>query len=199
MDGIRFDEVLLFTADQQGARSVSVMCRYLRVERTGGVAGAPPVLSVGAEPVVELRDGGGEGGGGGGGGGGSGADITIASQARAATTRVGEEEVLAEYLVPFGSMASPLVAASLAVLGQHEGAESENPARVMVRVGGTPGKANGSIVATIRSFIGAETPLSTQGAPFARPTDFTVPVKVTALTPSGRMSIRGFVLLLKAA
>ncbi|MDX2116261.1 MAG: hypothetical protein SFZ24_11680, partial [Planctomycetota bacterium] len=51
MDGVQFDEVLLFTADQQGARSRKVMCRFVRVMRLA--PGMAPVVTVGAEGLFE--------------------------------------------------------------------------------------------------------------------------------------------------
>src|SRR4051812_39955702 len=36
MDGIRFDQVALFTAERQGTRTVDVLCRFMRVLREAG-------------------------------------------------------------------------------------------------------------------------------------------------------------------
>lgn len=46
-DGQRFDEVMLFTSDQQGARPTEFFCRFLRVQR--GAGGPTPVLAFGCE------------------------------------------------------------------------------------------------------------------------------------------------------
>ncbi len=50
MDGTRFDEIALFTADRQGTRSVEVMCRYVRVQRDA--LGDAPVIALGAEGMA---------------------------------------------------------------------------------------------------------------------------------------------------
>src|SRR4030095_4723135 len=46
MDGSKFDEVALFTADRQGTRTLDVLCRFLRVQREAG--GVSPIISVGS-------------------------------------------------------------------------------------------------------------------------------------------------------
>src|SRR3954452_12000883 len=51
IDGLRFDEVMLFTSDQQGARPVEFFCRFLRVQRAAG--GPTPVLAFGTEVIAE--------------------------------------------------------------------------------------------------------------------------------------------------
>src|SRR5437762_9764685 len=51
IDGTRFDEVMLFTSDQQGARPLEFFCRFLRVQRAAG--GPTPVLAFGTEGIAE--------------------------------------------------------------------------------------------------------------------------------------------------
>ena len=50
MDGVKFDEALLYTTARQGARPIQVMCRFMRVLRSAG--GPGPVVAVGAEGLA---------------------------------------------------------------------------------------------------------------------------------------------------
>jgi len=54
MDGTRFDQVALFTAERQGTRTLDVLCRFMRVQREAG--GDAPIISVGSEGLPQLDD-----------------------------------------------------------------------------------------------------------------------------------------------
>jgi hypothetical protein len=163
MDGARFDEAILFTSDQQGARSVSVMCRFLRVQRTGA-GGPPPVLAVGAEPVLEA------GGSGGGGGGPDGPFISFGDESAKTTTSVDQEEVLEELAVPGTSLpgAAAAVVVSFSALVRKATAAGE-PVTLRLRVGGQPGAADGAELASVQAASTLEQPLVARSAPIPRP------------------------------
>jgi hypothetical protein len=169
MDGTRFDETLLFTADQQGARSARVMCRYLRVLR-GGAAGPAPALSVGCEPVTEA-------------GGvsfppatGDPPAFTLALDPKRAVSGTGEE-VLYEYPVPLRSLPGDQVVAELSAFVS--GGDGSGPATFRVRIGGTPRVADGAQVATVGA-AGSEAVQVARGPAFDKPGEPVTLVKITA-------------------
>jgi hypothetical protein len=162
MDGVRFDEAMLFTSDQQGARSVHVMCRYLRVLRTGG-AGAAPVVAVGCEPVFE-------GTGGSGGATASGPYISFGDESVKATTNIFDEEVIEEFIAPPTSVtgAATNVVAWFSGLGRKGSPEGAGPVTFRLRIGGTPGVADGEIMATAQASSVERAPIVARSSPFVR-------------------------------
>jgi hypothetical protein len=163
MDGTRFDEAIFFTADQQGARSVSVMCRFLRVQRTGA-AGPPPSVSVGAEPVLEAA-------GSGGGGGGSGPFLSFGDESAKSTTSLDQEEVLEEFVVPGTSApgAAAAVVASFSGLARKADAGG-NAATIRLRLGGQPGAADGTVLASADVSGAVDQSVLGRSSAFPRPT-----------------------------
>ena len=99
MDGHSFQEVILFTSDQQGARRAAFLCRFLRVQRDAG--GPTPVIAFGSEGILE------------GGAGGGTSEISIAD-GEIETTSVTDEEVLRQYRVPLALLSSATLRATLA-------------------------------------------------------------------------------------
>lgn len=162
MDGQRFDEAMLFTADQQGARSVSVMCRYLRVQRGGG-AGAPPAVSVGAEPVLEP------GGGGGGAAGPTGPFVSFGDESAKTTSSGDQEEVLEDFAFPGSNLpgAAPMVVVALSALARKTSAEGA-AVKIRLRSGGQPGAPDGELLASVDATEVTEQRLVTRSTPTLR-------------------------------
>jgi hypothetical protein len=163
MDGSRFDEAILFTSDQQGARSVSVMCRFLRVQRTGA-GSPPPVLAVGAEPVLEAP------GSGGGGGGPDGPFISFSDESAKSTTSLDQEEVLEELAVPGTSLpgAAPVLVVSASALGRKASAVG-GAVTFRLRLGGQPGAADGAVLASAQGTSDLEQVFVARSVPIPRP------------------------------
>jgi hypothetical protein len=180
MDGVQFDEVLLFTADQQGARSREVMCRFLRVARAA--SGPTPVVTVGAEPLIEA------------GAAGDTPDISVGSEAKLATTTLGTDDVLAQYLVPLSLMAAPNLALTITALAQQEGATPDAVARLEVRLDGTTGLPDGDLIAEVPNVPASEAALLVPGPSFPRPAGPASLVKLIGRADVGRVTVRGFVL-----
>src|SRR5206468_8076089 len=90
IDGVRFDEVMLFTSDQQGARPVEFFCRFLRVQRAAG--GPTPVLAFGSEGILEPTS--------------APNEVSIAEEGQVASSLLSSEEVLRQYRVPLPLLAS---------------------------------------------------------------------------------------------
>jgi hypothetical protein len=180
MDGVQFDEVIQFTADQQGARSREVMCRYLRVLR-GGALGGTPVVAVGAEPVQEAT----------GGGSANSAELSIGSERGFAVTALEGEEVLAEYVTPLAALSAATLTLDFSGV-----ARGPNGARFRVRMGGTFGIADGD---ELTSFVASEVEASraAQSAPFARPNASSSLIKITG--QGNGAVLRGFDLLFHGA
>ena len=180
MDGVQFDEVIQYTADQQGARSREVMCRYLRVLR-GGALGGIPIVAVGGEPVQEAS----------GGAGGNSAELSIGSERGFAVTALEGEEVLAEYVAPMAALGAATLALDFSGV-----ARGPNGARFRVRMGGTFGAADGDELA---SFVASEVEASreAQSATFARPNASSSLIKITG--QGNGAVLRGFDLLFHGA
>jgi hypothetical protein len=180
MDGIQFDEIIQFTADQQGARSRQVMCRYLRVLR-GGALGGDPVIAVGGEPVQEAS-------------GGSAlpsSELSIASDRAFAVTASEGEEVLAEYVAPLSALAAATLTPDFA------GAARGGPcSHFRVRIGGTMGTPDGTELAAFDA-PDVESPRAAQGAPFDRPNAGSSLIKITG--QGNGAVLRGFDLLFHGA
>lgn len=180
MDGLQFDEVIQFTADQQGARSREVMCRYLRVLR-GGPLGPAPIIAVGGEATMEAS-----------GGGSASAELSIASDREYETT-ISDEEVLAEYAVPLAALNAASLTLDFSGIGS---VPVEGEALFRVRTGGTIGYPDGAELLSLGTTAG-EGPLSGQSVPFARPFAGTTLIKVTGQGSGARL--RGFTLLFHGA
>ena len=191
MDGSRFDEAILFTSDQQGARSVNVICRFLRVQRTG-TAGPPPSLAVGAEPVLEVV-------GAGGGNVPEGPFISFGDESAKTTTSPDQEEVLEEFSVPDTSLrlTSPTVVVSLSALARKSDAAG-NAVTFRLRAGGQPGVPDGNLLASAQATGATEQRLVAQSASVAR--SATALLKVTGQGNGlARPILRGLVIEIEPA
>jgi hypothetical protein len=181
MDGARFDEVMLFTSDQQGARPVEFFCRFLRVQRAAG--GATPVLAFGTEGILEPTTGP--------------AELAIPDQGEGATSSVATEEVLRQYRVPLAL----LTPASLRVALTGEGRGPETPRNVTfrVRAGGMADQPDGAALLAIQDLGPSDAPVSADSPPFARPTDPSTLIKLTGQGDGATAAaLRNFVLLFHA-
>jgi hypothetical protein len=179
MDGAQFDEVMLFTSDQEGARSRSVMCRFVRVQRAAG--GETPTITVGAEALFEPAPAGLPG-----------SELSIASDRELATVTETDEEVLVEYAVPLPALRSASLVADFSALGQAAGADAT--ATFRIRQGGTTGIADGVELAALPC-AGPESLAYVRTDPFSPPTGNATLVKVTGRgAPGARAVLRGFVL-----
>jgi hypothetical protein len=185
MDGSQFDEVLLFTSDQEGARSRSVMCRFVRVQRAA--AGPTPVITIGAEgllvPGIANAP--------------SSAELSIASERELATV-TRNEEVLAEYAVPLSTLnEGRLVLDFSGIGGAVDAMEGGGYAVFRVRQGGTLRTPDGVELAALE--LGpAEMAGAIRSMPFDRPADSATLVKVTGRGSSSRAALRGFALRFQA-
>jgi hypothetical protein len=185
MDGTNFDQIMLFTSGQDGARSTAVLCRFLRVLRSGG--GATPVVAVGAEGILEPGS-----GGGGGGGSGPPSELTITEESQKATNG-SSEQVLVEYLVPLRMVTSPVLGLSFACLSV-QGTFGQPQFRV--RLGGTVGQVDGAEIFSISRGHSETVSLVGNANAFVRPTEDASLVKVTGFAGEGpAAALRGLVLL----
>jgi hypothetical protein len=186
MDGTNFDQVMLFTSGQDGARSTAVLCRFLRVQRSGG--GATPVVAVGAEGILEP------GGGGGGGGSGAPSELTITEESQKGTNGPSEQ-VLVEYLAPLRLLASPVLGLSFACLSV-QGNEGAGQPQFRVRLGGAIGQPDGTEIVSISGNHSGTVSLVGIAAAFPRPSEDASLVKVTGFGSEGpAATLRGLVLL----
>src|SRR5215471_12456773 len=131
IDGVRFDEVMLFTSDQQGARPVEFFCRFLRVQRAAG--GPTPVLAFGTEGILEPITGP--------------ADLSIPDQGEAATSSLGTEEVLRQYHVPLALLTPASLRVALS--GEGRGPAASRNTTFRVRSGGSPDQPDGTALLTV--------------------------------------------------
>jgi hypothetical protein len=163
MDGHSFQEVILFTSDQQGARPAAFLCRYLRVQRDAG--GPMPVIAFGSEGILEAGSGGGT------------SEISIADDGEIGTTSVTDEEVLRQYRVPLALLSSASLRATLAA----EGRGSEGPRKVTyrVRAGGSTDAPDGNVVLSLEDDSTGNVPIESDSVPFARPNDPSTLIKLT--------------------
>ncbi len=163
IDGTRFDEVMLFTSDQQGARPVEFFCRFLRVQRAAG--GPTPVLAFGSEGILEPA-------------GAVTSEISIAEDGEVTTDSNTNEEVLRQYRVPL-VLLTP-VSLGLTLAGESRGPATARQVTFRVRAGGTPDQPDGAELLAIQDvgpgdvgIVGRST------AAFPRPTDPATLIKVT--------------------
>jgi hypothetical protein len=175
MDGVKFDEVLLVTSDQQGARSKEVICRFVRVQRNS--VGAGPTITVGAEAILEP---------------GGTPDITVSSE-REFATDTAAEEILAEYVVPLGAFPLATMALTFAARARIDGGEPPSGS-LRVRLGGTAGQPDGDVLVETTDVAGTEQSLVVAGPSIPRPATPGSLIKLTGQALAGSMFVRGFVL-----
>jgi hypothetical protein len=176
MDGVKFDETLLFTADRQGARPAQVMCRFMRVLRNSG--GPNPIVAVGAEglaagPVGSLCPVSG---------------VSLDDE----RTVTGPETIIAQWMFEFDTLAAigPTISAVISGLVKVE--TEGDPFLFRLFVGGTVGLTNGVLVGEVLETPGSifEHPLSIRQN-FPRPLGLQ-PIQVEIASP-GIAHLRGFV------
>ena len=161
MDGQSFQEVILFTSDQQGARPAALLCRFLRVQRDAG--GPAPVIAFGSEGILEAGTGTSE--------------ISIADDGEVETGSTSNEEVLRQYHVPLALLSSATLRATLA--GQSRGAEAARKVTYRVRSGGTADQPDGTLLLSLEDDGPGDVTVDADSAPFARPTDPSTLIKLT--------------------
>src|SRR5262252_1827658 len=182
MDGTRFDEVMLFTSDQQGARPIEFFCRFLQVQRSAG--GATPVLAFGCEGILEPTT--------------APAEISIPDQGEGATSSVGTEEVLRQYRVPLALLGPASL--RVALTGEGRGPAAARNVTFRVRSGGTPDQADGTALLTVQDVGPGDAAVSADSDPFARPTDPSTLIKLTGQGDgTTAAALRNFVLLFHSA
>ena len=176
MDGVKFDEAMLFTADRQGARPAQVLCRFMRVLRNAG--GPAPIVSVGAEGIASGVTGG----------------LCPVSGVSLEDERIviGPEVLIAQWSFDFGTLIDigPTIGAVLSGLVKidTEGA----PFLLRLYVGGTVGLMDGTLVGEVPETPGSifEHPISIRQN-LALPVGLQ-PVKVSIASP-GVAHLRGLV------
>ncbi|HVV16000.1 MAG TPA: hypothetical protein VHH90_02255 [Polyangia bacterium] len=162
MDGQNFQEVLLFTADQQGARPAALLCRFLQVRRDA--AGPAPVIAFGSEGIFEPTSG-------------ATSEISIADDGEIETSPTSNEEVLRQYQVPLALLSSANLRATLA--GQSRGGEGARKVTYRVRAGGTADQPDGNLLLSLEDDGPGDVVVDTDSAPFVRPSDPSTLIKVT--------------------
>jgi hypothetical protein len=179
VDGIHFEPAGVFTSDQQGALAVSVLCRFLRVQRHG--LGATPAIAFGSEGTFDPAAA-------------ATAELSISEEAEHETSSLSAEEVLAEYAVPLSALSAPVLALAFAAISEQ--GESGGTAIFRVRLGGAFGVAAGIEIAKAIDTVVGRTSVLVNSAPFARPDQPVVAVKVTGQGDGSQpAALRGFVLL----
>ncbi len=163
MDGHSFQEVILFTSDQQGARPAAFLCRFLRVQRDAG--GPTPVIAFGSEGILE------------GGASGGTSEISIADDGQIETTSVTDEEVLRQYRVPLALLSSGNLRATFA--GEGRGGEGTRKVVYRLRAGGAADDPDGNVLLSIEDDGPDAVAVEADSAPFARPTDPSTLIKLT--------------------
>jgi hypothetical protein len=162
MDGQNFQEVLLFTADQQGARPAALLCRFLQVRRDA--AGPAPVIAFGSEGIFEPTSV-------------ATSEISIADDGEIETSSTSNEEVLRQYQVPLALLSSVNLRATLA--GQSGGGEGARKVTYRVRAGGTADQPDGNPLLSVEDDGSGDVTVDADSAPFARPSDPSTLIKVT--------------------
>lgn len=182
IDGVRFDEVMLFTSDQQGARPIEFFCRFLRVQRAAG--GPTPVLAFGSEGILEPVT--------------APTEVSIAEQGQAATSAPNAEEVLRQYRVPLALLAPASLRVALA--GEARGpSETGRNVTFRVRAGGAPDAPDGTELLAVSDAGPGNAPIYADSSSFPRPTDASTLVKVTGQGDGSVPAVlRNFVLLIHA-
>jgi len=181
IDGTHFDDVTLFTGDQDGVRTIAVMCRFLRVKRSafGAIA---PIITVGAEGLFDPT-------------GPASSELTICDEAERHTSAASGEEVLFQFPAPLKSIGAPILAFSFAAFSLQ--GTSPGTATFRIRVGGATGTADGAEVLRLTDTGAAEKSIFGNSAPFPAPSDDVALVKVTAEGDGSlRPALRGFAMLI---
>jgi hypothetical protein len=180
MDGQSFQEVILFTSDQQGARPAAFLCRFLRVQRDAG--GPTPVIAFGSEGIVDAGPASGT------------SEISIADDGEMETTSATDEEVLRQYRVPLALLASGTLRATLA--GEGRGGEGTRKVFYRVRAGGTADNVDGNVLLSIEDDGPGAVSIEADSAPFARPGDPSTLIKLTGQGDGGNAAVfRNFTLV----
>jgi len=182
IDGVRFDEVMLFTSDQQGARPVESFCRFLRVQRAAG--GPTPVLAFGTEGIFEPST--------------APSEVSIPDEGEGVSSSTGVEEVLRQYHVPLALLAPASL--RVALTGEGRGPAAARNVTFRVRAGGAADQPDGTALLTVQDVGPADAVVSADSPPFVRPTDPSTLIKLTGqgdgATPA---ALRNFVLLFHSA
>jgi hypothetical protein len=176
VDGEHFGEVLRLPSGQQDrARTLAAVCRYLRIEKVG--RGPSPAVTVGAKGLVLA----------GGGGDGNGepptvslrSHVSLADEAGVTTELASEEQVLREYFVPLANVSDRRgFEATLAGFFAAEGPGS-GQALFRLRMGGKPGRPDGEVLVELEErSTGAARSVTERVR--TRPTDAATLVKLTA-------------------
>src|SRR5215831_7320046 len=182
IDGARFDEVMLFTSDQQGARPIEFFCRFLRVQRAAG--GPTPVLAFGSEGILEPTT--------------APNEVAIADQGEVASTSPGAEEVLRQYHVPLALLAPGNL--RVAIAGEGRGPAAARNVTFRVRAGGAADQPDGAALLTVQDLGPSDAVVSADSDPFARPTDPSTLIKLTGQGDgTTAAALRNFVLLFHSA
>jgi hypothetical protein len=178
IDGTHFDDLTLFDADQDGAKSVSAMCRFLRVQRFA-FSGVAPAIAVGAEGLFDP---------------GVALELTLSNDGERQTTSATDEEVLFQFPLPLKSLGSPIIGLSLAsssIQGTTPGT-----ATFRVRLGGTPLAPDGAEILNLTDAAPSEKSVFGSAVPFPAPSDDVALVKVTGQGDGTlRPAMRGVALL----
>src|SRR5499427_450684 len=182
IDGARFDEVMLFTSDQQGARPIEFFCRFLRVQRAAG--GPTPVLAFGCEGILEPTT--------------APNEVAIADQGEVASSSPSAEEVLRQYRIPLALLAPGNL--RVAIAGEGRGPAAARNVTFRVRSGGAADQPDGAALLTVQDVGPSDAVVSANSPAFARPTDASTLIKLTGqgdgTTPA---TLRNFTLLFHSA
>ncbi len=178
MDGVRFDEVMLFTSDQQGARPIEFFCRFLRVQRAAG--GPTPVLAFGCEGIIEPTT--------------APNEISVPDDGEVATGSAGVEEVLRQYHVPLALLGAASLRVTLA--GQGRGPTAARNVTFRVRAGGAADQPDGAALLTVQDIGVGDAIVSADSPGFPRPTEASTLIKLTGQGDGTVPAVlRNFVLL----
>ena len=184
IDGVRFDEIALFTSDQQGAQPAESLCRFLRVQRDG--LGSAPVVAFGSEGIVEPFAPG------------AASEMAIAEPGQVATSSFSDEEVLRQYHAPLSLLAAPSLLVTLS--GESKRGAESGIVTFRVRSGGNPDQPDGTELLAVADSGSGSSVLTADSLAFPRPTDPSTLLKVTAQGSGlAGAAIRNFVLLFHAA
>ena len=184
MDGVRFDEVILFTSDQQGARPTEFFCRFLRVRRAAG--GPPPVLAFGCEGMFEAA-------------GSAATEISLSESGEVATSSSDGEQVLCQYHVPLSLLAPATLKVALAGESRAAG-EGSRSVTYRVRADGVPDAPDGTVLLTVSETASGDATITADSPAFPRPNDPSTLIKVTGQGDASSPAIlRNFVVLFHPA
>src|SRR6266700_6545670 len=181
IDGVRFDEVMLFTGDQQGARPVEFFCRFLRVQRAAG--GPTPVLAFGCEGILEPTT--------------APNELSVGDESQVASATVATEEVLRQYFVPLAILAPASL--RVALTGQCRGPAAARNVTFRVRAGGGADQADGTALLVVQDVGPGDAIVTSDSAAFPRPAEPSTLIKLTGQGDGTVPAVlRNFVLLFHA-